>query len=92
MFEYSDDVVPKVVSNPNPYSLPGTTCAPDSILVLSCPTTCRELYRMLLLYRRLELFVQKYCTVTRLLLFWCPYMGINVSEQYNGGLLSDIIL
>ena len=36
---------------------------------------------MLLLYRRLELLVQKYCIVTinSLLLFWCPYMVINVS-------------
>ena len=24
--------------------------------------------------------------------FWCPYMAINVSVQYNGGLLPDIIL
>ena len=23
---------------------------------------------------------------------WCPYMTINVSVQYNGGLLPDIIL
>ena len=27
-----------------------------------------------------------------LLLFWCPCMVINVSIQYNGGLLPDIIL
>ena len=27
-----------------------------------------------------------------LLLFWCPYMVINVSVQCNGGLLPDIIL
>ena len=27
-----------------------------------------------------------------LLFFWCPYMAINVSIQYNGGLLPDIIL
>ena len=24
--------------------------------------------------------------------FWCPCMAINVSIQYNGGLLPDIIL
>ena len=30
--------------------------------------------------------------LTSLLLFWCPYMVINVSVQYNGGLLPDIIL
>ena len=24
--------------------------------------------------------------------FWCPYMAINVSAQYNGGLLSETIL
>ena len=24
--------------------------------------------------------------------FWCPCMAINVSVQYNGGLLPDIIL
>ena len=46
----------------------------------------------MLLYRRLELLVQKYCIVTSLLLFWCPYMVTNVSVQYNGGLLPDIIL
>ena len=51
----------------------------------------QSLYRMLL-YRSLELLVQKYCIVTSLLLFWCPYMVINVSVQYNGGLLPDIIL
>ena len=44
------------------------------------------------LYRRLELLVQKNCIVTSLLLFWCPYMVINVSVQYNGGLPPDIIL
>ena len=38
------------------------------------------------------LLVQKYYIVTSLLLFWCPYMAINVSVQYNGGLLPDIIL
>ena len=27
-----------------------------------------------------------------LAVFWCPYMAINVSVQYNGGLLPDIIL
>ena len=27
-----------------------------------------------------------------LLSFWCPCMAINVSIQYNGGLLPDIIL
>ena len=26
------------------------------------------------------------------LFFWCPCMAINVSVQYNGGLLPDIIL
>ena len=26
------------------------------------------------------------------LFFWCPSMAINVSVQYNGGLLPDIIL
>ena len=49
----------------------------------------------MLLYSRLELFIQKYCTVTSLLFLWCPYymhMVLNVSVQYNGGLLLDIIL
>ena len=36
------------------------------------------------------------CTTMFLLLtvkfFWCPCMAINVSVQYNGGLLPDIIL
>ena len=27
-----------------------------------------------------------------LMFVWCPYMAINVSVQYNGGLLPDIIL
>ena len=27
-----------------------------------------------------------------LLFIWCPCMAINVSVQYNGGLLPDIIL
>ena len=26
------------------------------------------------------------------LFFWCPCVAINVSVQYNGGLLTDIIL
>ena len=42
--------------------------------------------KQLLLYRSLELLVQKSC-ITR-----CPYMVINVSVQRNGGLLPDIIL
>ena len=31
-------------------------------------------------------------SVLFLLFFWCPCMAINVSVQYNGGLLTDIIL
>ena len=31
-------------------------------------------------------------SVLFLLFFWCPCMAINVSVQYNGGLLPDIIL
>ena len=31
-------------------------------------------------------------SVLLLLFFWCPCMAINVSVQYNGGLLPDIIL
>ena len=31
-------------------------------------------------------------SVLFLLLFWCPCTAINVSVQYNGGLLHDIIL
>ena len=31
-------------------------------------------------------------SVLFLLFFWCPWMAINVSVQYNGGLLPDIIL
>ena len=27
-----------------------------------------------------------------LFLVWCPCMAVNVSVQYNGGLLADIIL
>ena len=46
----------------------------------------------LLLYLSLELLVQKYCIITSMLLFWCPYMVINISVQCNGGLLPDIIL
>ena len=35
-----------------------------------------------------------YYTIYVLFLFfvWCPCMAINVSVQYNGGLLLDIIL
>ena len=31
-------------------------------------------------------------SVLFLLFFWCPCMAINVSVQYNGGLLPDILL
>ena len=33
-----------------------------------------------------------YYTVSVLVFFWCPCMAINVSVQYNGRLLADIIL
>ena len=33
-----------------------------------------------------------FVSVLFLLFFWCPCMAINVSVQYNGGLLPDIIL
>ena len=46
----------------------------------------------LLLYLSLELLVQKYCIITSLLLFWCPYMVINISVQCNVGFFPDIIL
>ena len=42
----------------------------------------------ILLHRSLELLVQKYCipsVILFLVLFWCPYMAINVSVQYNSG-------
>ena len=32
-----------------------------------------------------------FCFVSSLF-FWCPCIAINVNVQYNGGLLSDIIL
>ena len=32
-----------------------------------------------------------YCIISVLLFVWCPCMAINVSVQYNGGLLPDII-
>ena len=30
-------------------------------------------------------------SVLFLLFFWCPCMAVNVSVQYNGGLLPDIV-
>ena len=33
-----------------------------------------------------------YYIVSVLMLVWCPCMAINVSVQYNGGLVPDIIL
>ena len=42
-------------------------------------------------HRSPERLVQKYC-IPSLSLFWCPYMATNVSLQYNGGLLPDVIL
>ena len=38
------------------------------------------------LHRSPELLAQKYC-IPSLSLFWCPYMVINVSGQYNGGII-----
>ena len=38
------------------------------------------------------LIVYYIISVLFLLFFWCPCMAINVSVQYNGGLLPDIIL
>ena len=34
----------------------------------------------------------QYYTMFCLVFVWCPCMAINVSVQYNGGLLPDIIL
>ena len=34
---------------------------------------------------------EQHVSVLFLLFFWCPCMAINVSVQYNGGLLPDII-
>ena len=49
------------------------------------------IFYTILLYRRLELLVQTY-SISSMLLFWCPYMVINVSVKCNGGLLPDVIL
>ena len=38
------------------------------------------------------LMVYYIVSVLFLLFFWCPCMAINVSVQYNGGLLPDVIL
>ena len=35
--------------------------------------------------------LHKFCFVFTVFV-WCPCMAINVSVQYSGGLLSDIIL
>ena len=40
----------------------------------------------------LLLCLMMYCNILSSLFFWCPCMVINVSVQYNGGLLTDIIL
>ena len=59
-----------------------------------CPADHEQDWQFLytiLLYRSLELLAQKYSIIS-LLLFWCPYVVINVSVQCNGGLLPDIIL
>ena len=42
----------------------------------------------------MELLVQKHCIRTSLLelMFWRPYMVINVTVQCNGGLLPDILM
>ena len=56
---------------------------PNLIFIVICLYT-------ILLHRSPELLVQKYC-IPSLSLFWCPYMVINVSVQYNGGLLPYII-
>ena len=47
-------------------------------------------YKPLLLYVSIILLL---CTTRYIVLFvWFPYMAINVSVQYYGGLLPDIIL
>ena len=70
------------------------TCRPRQIaLEIPTPNPIFKLIELLLLYLSLELFVQKYRITTSLLLFWCPYMVINVVsvQQWNGGFLPDII-
>ena len=48
---------------------------------------------IILLHRSAELLGPKILyAVSSMSLFWYPYMVINVSVQYNGGLLPDIIL
>ena len=64
------------------------------ILLLTQPPTvaCSS---MLLLYYRISLLVYSFNNLLHCLLFcyvWCPCMAINVSAQFNGGLLPDIIL
>ena len=48
----------------------------------------------LILYIVISLFnYVQYCTMLFfLVLVWCPSMAINLSVQYDGGLLPDIIL
>ena len=40
----------------------------------------------------LDVILQYIVSALFLLFVWCPCMAINVSAQYNGGLLPDIIL
>ena len=40
----------------------------------------------------LDVVLHGFCFVFAFCLVWCPCMEVNVSVQYNGGLLPDIIL
>ena len=53
-----------------------------SALRIGSPSISSEMFNSFLLK-------QKYCIITTLLLFWCPYMVTNVSVQCNGEFLSD---
>ena len=53
--------------------------------------TC-NLYKSILLLHCLMVVVYYIVSGLFLLCFWCPCMASNVSVQYNGGFLPDIIL
>ena len=76
------------------YKHPSTVCIIEVMIIEI--TTSNLIFNVIFLYtillhRSPELLVQKFY-IPSLSLFWCPYMVINVSVQYNGGLLPDIIL
>ena len=82
--QYNDGLLPDIILLTHGYYHRGTRLNTMQWLCLYSLCNTISLLPCLMVYYIVSVLFSMF--------FWCPCMAINVSVQYNGGLLPDIIL